>query len=95
MAKLTQAEKTSLKLLKDCWPGVQFEQCAVSGITVARVPHGSEFNKVTIAYCGPGDKFSKKRGKLEALRRLENDNFVLMPKYSSFDNRFEVLLEML
>lgn len=82
--KLSQSEREDYKLLKVQFKSrnLQFIQDPISGVTIAKCDHGGgNFCRVAIAYCNALDKFSKKRGKFEALLRLHDNEYMLLPKY--------------
>ncbi len=80
MFKLNKQEKAYYKNLKKEFPTTHFDIDADLGVTIARMDHGSDFYRVTIAYCGRFDQFNKKRGKYEALRKMYREQFIILPK---------------
>jgi len=93
--KLTDWEREEYKSLKQ-WQkeqGLRITQCERSGITIARIPHGGKFDRVAIAYCNQLDKFNKKRGKFEAMKRLDYRQYMLLPRY--IGPELESVLELL
>lgn len=85
MSKLDLNEKNHYKRLKkEYFPNVVFDIDAELGVTIARMDHGSDFYRVTIAYCGRFDQFNKKRGKYEALRKMYNEHFIILPKGKNY-----------
>lgn len=85
MAKLTGYEREDYQILKAKLRNrnLQFVQDINSGVTIARCDHdGGNHCRVAIAYCSPNDKFNKKRGKFEALIKLDElPQYILMPKF--------------
>jgi hypothetical protein len=54
-----------------------------NGITIAYAPMTSRDDcrmlGVSVSYCAPEDRFKKKKGKLEALRKMYNNEYVQVP----------------
>ena len=81
MSKLTPVQKELRKELRALYDDVRFVACKESGVTLVRCKHpGGRFDRVAIAYCGPQDTFSRKRGEYEALCKLESDQFILVQR---------------
>ena len=84
MAKLSKYEREDYKVLKAKLKArnLQFIQDDNSGVTIAKCDHdGGNFERVAIAYCSRGDKFNRKRGKFEALIKLDEiPQYMLIPK---------------
>ena len=92
--KLSASEKIDYKEWKKQY-NPRFQQCEYSEITICRVIHpGGKFERVAISYCNGLDKFNKKRGKFEALRRIvEKGEFVLIPRFAC--EQIEAIAEMI
>lgn len=86
-AKFTASEKHLYATLKMHYPDVTFDIDTDLGVTIARMDHGSDFYRVSIAYCGRFDEFSKKRGKFEALVKMDSNQFIILPKAKNYKSR--------
>ncbi len=92
--KLSAKEKEDFSYLKMNFKP-EFIQNEVSGFTICKVVHpGGNFMRVAISYCNPLDKFNKKRGKYEALRKIiEDGQFMLMPRF--IGPEYEAILQVI
>ncbi len=84
-AKLDKFEKAVFKNMKtyfkdDKTPVIFYQTDSVT-LAVCKHPGSDKFKRVAVSYRSPLDSFSKKRGKFEALKRLDNGAFMLVPKY--------------
>ena len=96
MAKLDECEREDYKVLKARLNGrnLEFIQDEQTGITIAKCDHdGGNFCRVAIAYCSQLDKWNKKRGKFEALIKLDEiPQYILVPKYIG-PEEYEFIIE--
>ena len=86
--KLNTAEKRGYTILQGYFKYLDESRVIpfrMFGLTVAIRPasygRNTRFFKVSIAYCSAGDKFSRKRGIFEAMRKSMNNEFMLVPSY--------------
>lgn len=82
-ANLNKYEKSVFKNMKtyfkeDKTPVSFYQTCNVT-LAVCNHPGSGKFKRVAVSYRSPLDGFSKKRGKFEALKRLDDGAFMLMP----------------
>ena len=88
--KLTEWERQDYKALKKELDPL-FILDKVQGLTIAVCTcKGSQFSKIATAYCSPGDKFNKKRGKYIALARIFDGGGILV-KTSSVAAVFDAI----
>lgn len=82
-AKLDKFEKSVFKNMKtyfkDDKTPVIFYQTDNVTLAVCKHPGSDKFKRVAVSYRSPLDSFSKKRGKFEALKRLDDDVYMLVP----------------
>ncbi len=75
--KLTEWERADYKAMKKELDPL-FVLDKAQGLTIAVcTSKGSQFSNIGTAYCSPGDKFNKKRGKYLALSRAYGGDFLV------------------
>ena len=83
MDKLNEYQKNSRKAWKQelTMANGMIAQNRETGVTVVITPNDKigGFANISIAYCSPGDKFSRKYGEYIALLRWENGERILVP----------------
>jgi len=88
-AKLDKFEKSAFKNVKAYFEAdkipVSFFQTDNVTLAVCNHPGSGKFKRVAVSYRSPLDGFSKKRGKFEALKRLDDGVFLLVPANFSMD----------
>ena len=94
-AKLSSNEKTVFKNMKTYFKEtktpVSFFQTDNVTLAVCRHAGSGKFKRVAVSYRSPLDGFSKKRGKFEALKRLDDGVFLLVPADFSMDAMLDEL----
>lgn len=77
--KLAKDEKQGFKGLKNQFdPQFIVDDIAGTVTAIAKHPGSGCLFEVSVSHCGPGEIFNKKRGKYEALKRLDYGQYALM-----------------
>ena len=77
--KLNKDEKQSFKYLKNQFnPEFIVDECAETVMAIIPHPGSSRLFDVAISHCGPREIFNKKRGKYEAMSRLNYVQYAVM-----------------
>lgn len=77
--KLNKDEKQGFKDLKNQF-NVDFivDEYAKTVVAITNHPGSRHLFEVAISHCGPREVFNKKRGKYEAMKRLDYGQYALM-----------------
>lgn len=78
--KLTKDEKHGFKDLKNQFSPIDFivDEYAKTVAAITKHPGSSHLFEVAVSHCGPREIFNKKRGKYEAMKRLDYGQYALM-----------------
>lgn len=77
--KLNKDEKQGFKDLKNQFnPDFIVDEYAKTVMAITKHPGSSRLFDVAISHCGPREIFNKKRGKYEALARLDYGQYAVM-----------------
>jgi hypothetical protein len=77
--KLVKDEKQGFKDLKNQFnPEFIVDEYTETVTAIAKHPGSGCLFEVAVSHCGPGEIFNKKRGKYEALKRLDYGQYALM-----------------
>lgn len=77
---LTKDEKQGFKDLKNQFSPIDFivDDIAKTVMAITKHPGSRRLFEVAISHCGPREIFNKKRGKYEAMKRLDYGQYALM-----------------
>lgn len=77
--KLTRDEKQGFKDLKNQFqPDFIIDDIAETVTVITTHPGSCRLFEVAVSHCGTGEIFNKKRGKYEAMKRLDYGQYALM-----------------